>query len=104
MRYSDRLSYDMTLTVFMNKLAKRFAVLTLATAILLFRLDFVWLVWIHFCFRMVKGNTHSNLVFDVLIPAEEKISPEQLKKQISAKVNEIDPDYRCVITIDRSYV
>ena len=55
-------------------------------------------------FRMVKGNTHSNLVFDVLIPAEEKISPEQLKKQISAKVNEIDPDYRCVITIDRSYV
>ena len=55
-------------------------------------------------FRMVKGNTHSNLIFDVLIPAEEKISPEQLKKQISAKVNEIDPDYRCVITIDRSYV
>ncbi len=55
-------------------------------------------------FRMVKGNTHSNLVFDVLIPAEEKISPEQLKKQISAKVNEIDPDYRCVITIDRSFV
>ena len=62
MRYSDRLSYDMTLTVFMNKLAKRFAVLTLATAILLFRLDFVWLVWIHFCFRMVKGNVRKQLL------------------------------------------
>ncbi len=55
-------------------------------------------------FRMVKGNTHSNLVFDVLIPAEDQISHEELKKQISAKAIEIDPSYRCVITIDRSFV
>ncbi|MBR0420833.1 MAG: cation transporter [Erysipelotrichaceae bacterium] len=55
-------------------------------------------------FRLVKGNTHSNLIFDVLIPAEDHISSEVLKKQISEKVMEIDPSYRTVVTIDHSFV
>ena len=55
-------------------------------------------------FRMVKGNTHSNLVFDVLIPADDEISHEELKKQISEKIKEIDSSYNCVITIDHSFV
>ena len=55
-------------------------------------------------FRLVKGNTHSNLIFDVLIPAEDRISSEVLKKQISEKVMEIDPSYRTVVTIDHSFV
>ena len=55
-------------------------------------------------FRMVKGNTHSNLVFDVLIPVDDEISHEELKKQISEKIKEIDSSYNCVITIDHSFV
>ncbi len=55
-------------------------------------------------FRLVKGNTHSNLIFDVLIPAEDRISSEVLKKQISEKVMEIDPSYRTVVTIDHSFI
>ena len=55
-------------------------------------------------FRLVKGNTHSNLIFDVLIPAEDRISSEVLKEKISEKVMEIDPSFRTVITIDHSFV
>ena len=55
-------------------------------------------------FRIVRGPTHSNLVFDVLIPAQDRISHETLKKEISDKVSEIDKSYRCVIQIDHSFV
>ena len=55
-------------------------------------------------FRIVSGNTHTNLVFDVLVPAQDKISHEELKKEISDKVSQIDPSYKCVIQIDHSFV
>ncbi|MBR4421551.1 MAG: cation transporter [Erysipelotrichaceae bacterium] len=55
-------------------------------------------------FRIVSGNTHTNLVFDVLVPAQDKISHEELKKEISDKVSQIDPSYICVIQIDHSFV
>ena len=42
-------------------------------------------------FRIVSGNTHTNLVFDVLIPAQDRISHEELKKKIGEKVSQIDP-------------
>ena len=55
-------------------------------------------------FRIVRGNTHTNLVFDVLIPAQDQIDHEVLKKMISDKVAELDSSYRCVIQIDHSFV
>ncbi len=53
-------------------------------------------------FRMVKGETHSNLIFDVGIPVGEKISESELKNAIEAKIKEIDKNYFCVITVDRN--
>ena len=55
-------------------------------------------------FRVVKGPSHCNLVFDVLLPSDDRISHELLKKEISDKVSEIDSSYRCVIQIDHSFV
>ena len=55
-------------------------------------------------FRIVRGPSHCNLVFDVLIPSEDRISHELLKKEISEKVSEIDKSYRCVIQADHSFV
>ena len=55
-------------------------------------------------FRIVKGPSHTNLVFDVLIPADDKISHEELKKEISDKVSEISDTYHCVIQVDHSFV
>ena len=55
-------------------------------------------------FRMVKGVTHNNLIFDVVVPPEYKISNKDIREHISSKVKNINEDYFCVITIDRSYI
>jgi cation diffusion facilitator family transporter len=52
-------------------------------------------------FRMVPGTTHSNLIFDVVVPFEIKIDQTELKQQIDARVHEINPAFCTVITFDR---
>ena len=53
--------------------------------------------------RMVKGNTHTNVIFDCVLPVDSKMSDNELKEKVSAAVKEKFPDYRCVISIDRGY-
>lgn len=55
-------------------------------------------------FRIVGGSTHTNLLFDVVVPHGFEISEEKLKDLISEKINEINNSYFCVITVDKSYV
>ena len=55
-------------------------------------------------FRMVKGTTHSNLIFDILIPYDYKLSDKELCDFIQQKVTEIDPSYFTVISVDKSYI
>lgn len=55
-------------------------------------------------FRVVRGTTHTNLVFDVLIPSEDHIEHEVLIKIIQDKVHEYNKTYNCVINIDHSFV
>ena len=55
-------------------------------------------------FRIVRGTTHTNLVFDVLLPAEDKTDIEELRKLITFEINKLDNNYRCVINFDRSFV
>ena len=53
-------------------------------------------------FRVVPGTTHTNLVFDCVVPFEEKMSDKDIKIAISKSVKEMRVDCNCVITIDRS--
>ena len=55
-------------------------------------------------FRMVRGETHSNLIFDVGIPVGDKITEGELKEKISSEVGKIDEKLFCVITVDRNLV
>lgn len=52
-------------------------------------------------FRLVKGTTHSNLIFDVAVPFEVKIPDSDLKDRISSAISTIDPTYFAVIQVDR---
>ena len=52
-------------------------------------------------FRFVAGATHTNLIFDVAVPFENKLADEEIRRQISDRVSKLDPSYFCVITIDR---
>ena len=52
-------------------------------------------------FRFVKGNTHTNLIFDVCVPFECKYSASQIRDIIQFKLHEIDEKLLIVITVDR---
>lgn len=54
-------------------------------------------------FRLVSGPTHTNLIFDVVLPYEIKMSEEEIKSIICKKVKENKPEFNCVITVDRNY-
>ena len=53
--------------------------------------------------RIVPGPTHTNLIFDCVVPFEVEMSHSEIKDKIKEKVKEIDAKYFCVITIDLSY-
>ncbi len=52
-------------------------------------------------FRLVRGQTHTNLVFDMAAPYEIKLSDAELKARAVAEITAIDPAFNPVITIDR---
>ncbi len=55
-------------------------------------------------FRIVDGPTHTNLLFDIVVPHGFEMSDDKLKKLIGEKISEINSTYFCVITVDTSYV
>lgn len=55
-------------------------------------------------FRVVFGQTHTNLIFDLVVPYSMKVSDKQLGERISSDVRrEIGGSYCCVISFDREY-
>lgn len=54
-------------------------------------------------FRIVKGPTHTNVIFDVVLPSESKKSKEDIVNLISSQVKKINSTYYPVITIDCNY-
>lgn len=55
-------------------------------------------------FRVVWGQTHSNLVFDVCAPFGFSMSDRELAAEIKKRVKTINPHYYAVITVDHDYV
>ena len=55
-------------------------------------------------FRMVKGETHTNFIFDVVSPFDFKMKDEELVEEIKRRVSEKNNKYRCVIIVDKDYV
>ena len=55
-------------------------------------------------FRIVTGPTHTNLIFDVLVPFRVKMTDEEVILNIKKEVHKNNKKYNCVITIDRDYV
>lgn len=56
-------------------------------------------------FRMVWGEERINLIFDVQVPfsyGEEQ--QKELENQIAARMMQTDPRYRCVITVEKSFI
>ena len=54
-------------------------------------------------FRVVSGPTHSNLLFDVVVPFNHQMSDSEIKNAIQDKVQEENPQLVTVIQIDKSF-
>ena len=54
--------------------------------------------------RMVPGNTHTNVVFDCVVPYDLKMPEEEIRRRISDGVSAQYPNYFCVITTERSFI
>ncbi len=55
-------------------------------------------------FRIVPGPSHTNLIFDVVIPFDDKLPPDCLKRRIAEALREEEPSLFAVVTVDQSYI
>ena len=55
-------------------------------------------------FRTVSGPTHTNLIFDVVVPYDVKLAADEVRRRIGALVKELDENYFAVVQVDNSYV
>jgi cation diffusion facilitator family transporter len=54
-------------------------------------------------FRMVDGPTHTNLIFDLVIPHECKLPHSEITEAVTAKFKEINENYFVVMQIEHDY-
>ena len=55
-------------------------------------------------FRIVSGDSHTNLIFDVVVPHTVHMTNTALKEAIDEKLAAQNPNYYTVITFDRAFV
>jgi cation diffusion facilitator family transporter len=54
-------------------------------------------------FRMVSGPTHKNLIFDVSVPYDVKLSEQEIRQRISHMIHALNPKFYAVVQVDRNY-
>lgn len=54
-------------------------------------------------FRMVAGPTHTNVIFDAVVPFHSRLTDEEVEKKIKAAVRALDGNYYAVVHVERSY-
>ena len=55
-------------------------------------------------FRVVDGETHTNLIFDVVVPFDYPMSDQQVRDYIQNEVKKISDQYFAVIDVDKDYL
>ena len=54
-------------------------------------------------FRMVSGPTHTNVIFDAVVPFGFRLTDTELEEKIKTAVRTLDGNYFAVVTVERSY-
>lgn len=55
-------------------------------------------------FRIVKGPTHTNLIFDIVVPYQFKMTDNQVITAITERIQKEHPNFFVVIEVDKKYV
>lgn len=51
--------------------------------------------------RLVKGPTHTNVIFDAAVPFQFKLDDAEIRAYFSEKIRRLDGSYFCVVNIDK---
>ena len=51
--------------------------------------------------RLVKGPTHTNVIFDVAVPFQFRMDDPEIRAYFSEKIRLLDGSYFCVVNIDK---
>lgn len=54
-------------------------------------------------FRMVVGPTHTNVIFDAVVPFRFRLTDEEVAKKIKTAVRTLDGNYYAVVNVEKSY-
>ena len=54
-------------------------------------------------FRMVSGATHTNVIFDAVVPFGFRLKDEEVRRKIEMAVRTLDGNYHAVVNVERSY-
>ena len=55
-------------------------------------------------FRVVEGPTHTNVIFDVVVPYNYPMGDEQVKSYLNQEIQKISSQYCTVIQVDKDYI
>lgn len=55
-------------------------------------------------FRVVEGPTHTNLIFDIVVPYRYELTDKELTIKITELIKKLNDCYFPVITVDHSYI
>ena len=55
-------------------------------------------------FRMTKGETHINLIFDLVVPTDCCMAHEEAENQVSERIRDVVPNCFCVIRVEHPFV
>ena len=54
-------------------------------------------------FRVVHGQTHTNLLFDITMPIKFSLTPSELRTKVTNEIRNISEHYFAIIQIDQLY-
>jgi len=54
-------------------------------------------------FRVVKGNTHTNMIFDIVVPCNYKYTNEEIESMIMKELSNEEVTYNLVLTFDQDF-
>ena len=55
-------------------------------------------------FRMTYGGKHVNMIFDLCIPSDSKLSDEEAAQSVAKRISEKEPDCYAVIKAEHPFV
>ena len=54
-------------------------------------------------FRVVEGPTHTNVIFDAVVPFGFRLTDKEVEEKIRKAVRALDGNYYAVVNVERSY-